>query len=269
VAAGLAAVGLLCGCGPARGPAPSPPAAALGPADVIAAHNAWADSIERVWSRAAIYLSFPTGEPNKARLQQDLDGHLFVVKPDRLFLHGQILGQEIFTIGMNPDKYWLWVRPQVDTVWVGKRGGPGERRFIVSPEDLMSALGIFRIDLGAGGMAAFTAQRQHYLLSEDRRFGSGRAPVRRVWFDPRTLRPVRVDLYDGAGKCILMAEMMRYEKAGPTDVCTVYRARFYGDAEVALVLRLSAVSLEKAIKPQVFECRVSPGATVKDIDKDD
>jgi hypothetical protein len=261
-------VGLLlaAGCGPTRGPAP---AAVLPPQEVLAAHNAWADSVQHIWSRAAILLNLPASNTQADRMQQDLDGHLFLIKPDQLFLHGQVLGQEVFAVGMNAEKYWLWVRPRVNTVWVGARGGPGERRFVILPEDLMSALGLFGIDLKAGDAADFVARQEHYLLTESRQVGAVRVPSRRVWFDRTTLRPARVDLYDEAGRCLLMAELMKYEAVGQTSVCMVYRARFYSDKEVDLVLQLGAVSLEKMPKAALFDYRVPPGAAVEDIDKEE
>ena len=260
-------VGLLlaAGCGPTRGPAP---AAVLPPQEVLAAHNAWADSVQHIWSRAAILLNLPASSTQADRMQQDLDGHLFLIKPDQLFLQGQVLGQEVFAVGMNAEKYWLWVRPRVNTVWVGARGGPGERRFVILPEDLMSALGLFGIDLKAGDAADFVVRQEHYLLTESRQVGAVRVPSRRVWFDRTTLRPARVDLYDEAGRCLLMAELMKYEAVGQTSVCMVYRARFYSDKEVDLVLQLGAVSLEKMPKAALFEYRVPPGAAVEDIDKE-
>jgi hypothetical protein len=61
---------------------------------------------------------------------------------------------------------------------------------------------------------------------------------------------------------------MKYSPVGQTPVCMVYRARFYGDKEIDVVMQLGAVSLEKMPKPALFECRVPPGAAVEDIDKE-
>jgi len=260
------------GCGPTRGSAaPGAPQAVLSRDEVLRAHNAWADSIQHVWSRAAILLNFPTGDVDDQgrgkRLQQDLDGHLFLQKPENLFIHGQVLGHEVFAVGMNPRKFWLWVRPRVNTVWVGDRGGAWESRFVVAPKDLMTAIGAFRIDLGAQENVAFVVEDRHYVLAEDRALDGKRVPMRRVWFDRQTLRPARVDLFDERGRCILMAELMRYERTGRVDVCTVFRARFYGDEEVDLVLRLSGVDLEKRINPPVFEYRPPEGAVEKNLDE--
>jgi len=260
----LLALVVLAGCGPLR-PAAAP-APLLGPDVVLAAHNAWAGRIGCLWSRAAVRINFPTGDEDGRRMQHDLDGHLFLDKPDCLYLHGQVLGQEVFTLGMNEAKFWLWIRPRINTVWVGSRGGAGERRLLVSPSDLLAALGLSPLALDAGARAVFVAQKRHYVLSEEREVGGAVVPRRRTWFDRATLRPVRIDLFDEAGRCLLMAELLRYEHAGETEVCTLYRARFYGDEEVDLVLRLSSVDLQKRPNPKVYQYRRPADAKERDLD---
>jgi len=235
------------------------------PDAVLEAHNAWADSIQHLWARADLRLVFTVGEGKIER--HDLSGHLFLAKPDRLFVHGEVLGQEVFTLGTNAERYWLWIRPKVNTVWTGVRGGAGEGRLVISPAALLEALGVSRIDLGPDDRARFVACPEHYVLGVERAGPSARVLVRRVWFDPATLRPLRVDLFDDEGRPLLMAELLRYERVGATDLCTVYRARFYGDEEVDLVVRLRDVSLEKEPNARVFEYRPPPGATEKDLDR--
>ena len=292
----LSALVVLVACRAAA--APTAPAI-LPPADFLDRHNAWADRLPHLWARADLTLNFPKDETGQKREQHDLGGHLFLAKPDRLFVHGEVLGKDVFTVGMNPERFWLWIRPEVNTVWTGRRGGEGERRFILSPADLMMALGVFRIAIDPAVPAEFVAQAGHYILTE--RYPSTAAPAapaapadppaaaarvdpsgppaalspaasgprRRVWFDRETLRPVRVDLFDEAGRRLLLAELLRYQPAGPdqTPVCTAYRARFYGDGqEMVLVLRLSGVDLRKEPNPKVFDFRPAPGAKVIDLD---
>jgi hypothetical protein len=261
VAAALAA-----GCGPVRLlPALSSPV--LAPAEVIDAHNAWADSIQHLWSRTHLKLSLPHDEEGAKPLQFDLDGHVFFEKPDCLFVHGDVLGQELIRVGMNSSRFWLWVRPRVNTVWVGKRGGAGEGALGLMPTDLLPALGIFRITLSPGQPAGFEAWPHAYVLTESRRVDGRVVPARRIWFDRRTLRPVRVDVFGESGRQRLMAELLAYEKMGNIDVCTVYRARFYGDEdELDLVLTLTDGRLDKPIRPEVFEYRLPPGAKEENLD---
>jgi hypothetical protein len=73
-------------------------------------------------------------------------------------------------------------------------------------------------------------------------------------------------LFDETGRRILMAELLKYERVGATEVCTIYRARFYGDEEVDLVLCLKDVSLEKQPNKRVFEYRPPTGAKEVDLD---
>jgi hypothetical protein len=254
------------GCGPMRGPLAAPLGPQLAPPEVIAAHNAWADSIEHLWSRAAINLIMPRSDSHGERVRYDTEGHLFLIKPDRLFLHGQVLGQEVFKMGLDSERFWLWVRPGANTVWTGRRGGEGERRFILAPADLLAALGVLPIDLAPDELAAFDTQPNQYVLTRQRMFGGEKIPVRRTWFDRRSLRPVRIDLFDDAGVCIVMAELLRYQRIGEVDVCTAYRARFYSETEVDLVLQLSDVKLDKEPPAGVFVYKVPPGAKVEDLD---
>ncbi|MBM4018339.1 MAG: hypothetical protein FJ288_08455 [Planctomycetes bacterium] len=262
----LAAI-LLAGCGPTRGPAaPAAEPLRLAPAEVIARHNAWADSVQHIWSRAAVRLVIPRDDGGNGRDRYDMDGHLFLAKPDRLFLHGQVLGQEVFKLGMNQERFWLWIRPKVNAVWTGRRGEAGERQFILAPADLAAALGVFRIDLEPQTPAALEAQPGAYVLTLQRRAAGGVLPARRTWLDRRTLRPRRIDLFDEAGAPAVMAELLAYERIGEIDVCTTYRIRFYGEEEVGLVLFLSAVRLDKKLPEAVFEYRVPPEARVEDLD---
>jgi len=256
----------LAGCGPLRTPAAPEAGALLGPGDVLRLHNEWADSIQHVWSRAELLLNFPRGQGSENRKQFDIEGHLFLVKPDKLFLHGEVLGQEMFKLGMNPEQYWLWIRPDVNTVWLGRRGGTGEQRLVMPPEALMTALGVFHIEPAPEASAVFIALERYYILCESRGVGGTQVPFRRVWFDRRTLRPARIDLFDDTGRRVLFAELLRYERFGETDVCTVYRARNYRDEEVDVVIQLSGVSLEKKPSPKVFEYHLPAGATERDMD---
>jgi len=256
------------GCGPIKQPTGPEPLPAPTAEEVLAVHNAWADSIEHIWARADLRLNVPKRDGSAERKKFDLDGHLFLQKPDNLFLHGEVLGQDQFTLGASEERFWLWVRPQVNTVWTGRRGGPGERRLVLSPSALAEALGVFRVAPSEDLEQRCALHGEHMVLSEYRRDGG--AAVRRIWFDRRTSRPARIDLFDESGRRLLMAELLRYERVGEIEVCTAYRARFYGNGEeMDLVLRLKEVNLDKKPNPRVFEYRVPPGAAEKDLDEEE
>jgi hypothetical protein len=235
---------------------------------VLAAHNAWADSIKKVWSKSVTTVDVPDPEKAGRRAKYDLDGFLNLVLPDRLFLRGQIgaiAPVVVLEVGMNPERYWIWVKPKVNTIWTGRRGGLGERWYDVSLDDLMTALGMFPVRVDSPDSFDFATEPQQYVLTESREQGGRVLPWRRTWFDRRTLRPVRIDLYQ-FGKTILMSELLAYDRVGGTDVCCTYRIRFYGQAEAYLALRLSDLSLTRDINMKIFQYRVPPGAEVKDLD---
>ncbi len=234
------------------------------PEVILAAHNAWAESIGHVWSRADLTLVAPF-EPDRPA-KHDLAGHLFLAKPDRLFVHGQVLGQEVFQIGLGPEHYWLWIRPQVNTVWRGRRGGAGEGDLVVSPAALMETLGVHPIRPGPGERWEVRAYPRDDVVTEFH-FATW-TPRRRTWLDASTHRPRRIDLFDALGRQIVMNEVLAWQDAGGIALPSVYRARFTGDpeGEVDLVLGLRATRLDKPPNPKIFEPRVPPGAKVIDLD---
>jgi len=274
VVAAVSAIGAAGGCaGPMVRPAcpvgrSEPATSVLSAPQLVAAHNAWADSIAHVWSRARLTLNFPKGDDAQKRETYDLDGHVFWVKPEALYVHGQVMGQEVFAVGAGAERFWLWIRPQVNTVWTGRRGGAGERRLVLSPSDLAAALGMERIDLGPDDRADLRAYPDQYVLSRESRGADGRRTMRRFWFGRATLRPIRIDVLDEAGRRILMAELLKYRRIGRTEVCVAYRVRFYGEGgeEVDLVLRLDGVRLDKKPNPKIFEYRLPPGAKEENLD---
>lgn len=262
-AALLAACGLG-GCGPVRGPRPVARPPETSPQELLAAHNPWADSVQHVWARADLALNVPTDAEGLKRGRYDLDGHFFLQKPGGLFLHGQVVGQEVFQFAVGPERYWLWVRPEVNTVWVGRRGGPGERAAAVSPPALLDSLGVFRIEPSPDRAMDLADYGTHAVLSE---YGPRGDLARRTWFDRKTLRPARTDLYGAGGRRILTCEMLRYEPSGGTDLCTAYRVRFCGPGEVDLAIRLRDARLDKPINPRVFAYRLPAGASEEDLDR--
>jgi hypothetical protein len=260
------ALALAAGCVPLR-PAPlAPVPPPLEMEKVVAAHNAWAASIQHLWSRADITVNLPGVEDSSDRQTYNVEGHLFVVKPDNLLLRGQILGQEVFQVGMNVERFWMILKPKVNRAWTGRRGGPGERRFTLAAADLMTALGYYEVRPDARDPGAFRIDREQYILTEFHTVAGNRVPWRRTWFDRRTLRPVRIDGFDIIGQPILMSEILACEADGSTPVCTVYRIRLFADDEVDVTLRLSAVSLSKTVAPSVFTFRPSSDARIDDLD---
>jgi hypothetical protein len=254
------------GCGPTRTGTVEPGSGAWRPDEVIDAHNKWAASVQHLWSRASITVSLSKGEKPGDRQTYDVDGNLLVAKPDDLLLRGQVLGTEVFQVGLNADRYWVSLRLDSGGVWTGRRGGGGERYFTLAPTDLMMALGMYSLDLAREDLAYSRFTPKNCAVTELKIVGGRPVPWRRTWFDRQSQRLVRVDLFNDEGRCVLMSELLAFETVDSAPVCSTYRISFYGDSEVDVALRLSAMSLTKNVSPKVFEFRPPPGAKVEDLD---
>jgi hypothetical protein len=94
----------------------------------------------------------------------------------------------------------------------------------------------------------------HAVLTEH---GPGGSVTRRTWFNRYTLRPERVEVYDRAGRRVLSAEMLGYERIGADDVCSAFRGRSTGDEDISVEIDL--VSLGHDARPEfcVSEYRAS------------
>jgi hypothetical protein len=125
---------------------------------------------------------------------------------------------------------------------------------------LLEALRGFRIEPKPNQDMELDDVGEHAVLTEH---GPGGGVSRRTWFSRYTLRPARVEVYDG-GRCVLSAEMLGYERIGTTDVCSVFRGRFSGGEEVSVEVDL--VSLGRDARPEyrVVEHRVARGSTNTD-----
>jgi hypothetical protein len=121
---------------------------------------------------------------------------------------------------------------------------------------LLQALCGFRIEPKPDQDMELDDIGRHAVLTEH---GMGGSVLRRTWFNRYTLRPERVEVYDRAGRCVLNAEMLGYERIGAVDVCTAFRGRTSGGEEVSVEIDL--VSLGSNARPQysVVEHRASQG----------
>jgi hypothetical protein len=79
------------------------------------------------------------------RRQFLLDGALVFVKPRSLYFDLRQLGSTAVRVGSNPDEYWLWIKPERDTVWWGRYDrldGLHESDIPIRPDRLIDALGV-------------------------------------------------------------------------------------------------------------------------------
>ncbi len=210
LASALALVALvLSGCGGARTVAPR--ARAI-PAyeDIASAHNARVDRLSRVWARAAVQLRYTDSEGRTRREQGE--GHLQVLQPDRLALSVGKLGEVIFWLGSDSERFWWFELGDNSAAAVARHANAmkpcvGESPIPVHPLDLLDLLGVTALParsavapvLGPGGRVVVDVP--------------ARAGARRMYFDPETMRPARVELWlPGASEPAVESVLTEYER---------------------------------------------------------
>jgi hypothetical protein len=121
---------------------------------------------------------------------------------------------------------------------------------------LLQALRGFRIEPKPGQDMELDDVGIHAVLTEH---GPDGGVSRRTWFNRYTLRPERVEGYDRGGRCVLVAEMLGYERIGAVDVCSAFRGRSTGDENVSVAIDLVSLGHDARAAFRVLEYRTSQG----------
>ncbi len=228
-------------------------------AEVAAAHNARAARLGRLWSRAAVQLRYTDAEGTVRREQGE--GHLQIVQPANLALSVGKLGEVVFWLGSDAERFWWFDLGDASTASVGRHENAmkpciGELPLPVHPLDLLDLIGVTPLPassatapvVGPGGRVVVDVP--------------ARAGVRRLFFDASTMRPVRVELWV-AGKSTpeVVSELTEYERVdvaeGGVDPRTASRisVRDLGsDSEIVLFLSdMNDGSRAGRLAPFVFD----------------
>jgi hypothetical protein len=158
---------------------------------------------------------------------------------------------EIMTLGTNGDTYWLTVRPEVDTMWWGRMrfvGSPCSQQVPLDPTLIAQVLGVGRIDSNFLNLPApvlrFNNDQDVYMVTWNVRQPTQWAAQREVWYDRKSLLPVRVMLYGEHGRVLLRADLANHEPVTTqrnadtgAKVATVYTLSF-PDTGSRMILRL-------------------------------
>ncbi len=177
-------------------PRPDPPAYD----DIARRYNERADRLTRVWARATVQLSW-TDERGRRRDEQG-EGHLQLIQPSSLALSVGKLGEVLFWLGCDDERYWLFERGDADRAAIGRHANVGLEcsRALgapVHPLDLIEVLGVTPLpvsDSGVGPSPGRTAWSSdgRWLVVE----APARTTVRRLLLDPATLVPTGIELSD-------------------------------------------------------------------------
>jgi hypothetical protein len=223
----LAALLAVAGCRERRGPGDGAPIVDPGPLPayraVAAGYNARLTNLERFTTYTSVRF-WVTDEQGQERTEA-LDARLQVVLPSRLSLRLDKVNNTYALLGSNDERYWwielgdapraLWGSHALfDPARLSEINGAGG--LPVHPLDVIDLLGITPLPAGSGGIGV--GEGTAIAWSPDGRSVLVTAPShggqRRLWLDPATFAPSRIELLGGEGadgpEVIASSELSRY-----------------------------------------------------------
>ena len=218
VAAACATLLLLGGCavGP-REPAEPSGVIARGPvpayAPIAAAYNARVGGLDRL--RAAVSLVIRAPGTEGKQIREQVEGNLQLALPDRLALRIDKVSQTLFYLGSNEALYWWMDLTDRPTAMVGRHdaarpGAVAEFGLPVHPLDLLELLAVRPLPVAGDATEpalAWSADGRWVVVTSPARWNG----VRRLYLDPLTYDPARVEIADGTGRVAVAADLSRYQ----------------------------------------------------------
>jgi hypothetical protein len=140
------------------------------------------------------------------------DGVLLYRSPNDLRLQGSkdLIGP-VFDLGTNSENYWMSVVPELDTLWYGNfadiAGASDRYQIPIQPEMVLQVLGIGPVDDNFNNLPAPTLRFNNdacaYMVVWNTKLPDRWIAQREVWYDYKTLRPIRVFLFDVGGSVVM------------------------------------------------------------------
>jgi len=248
---------VLAGCSSTPKPAPVNPAE-LGPppsySELAERYNASIAHLDRLWARATVVVR-STDDDGKRHEDQG-EGYLQVVRPDRLALSVGKIGETLFYLGSNDTEYWWFdLSGDEDVELFGRhdKATPEKSADLgvpVHPLDLIEVLGL--VPLPESGEVGWDGSGRLEVRAE------GRFGERILTLDPETLHASRVVLLDPEGKVAVDAQLERYQQVevvGAPSIGKMVATRFHIDLPAidARVMLSLYEPTNKAIKEVAFD----------------
>lgn len=190
------------------------PRRSVGPADTLPAYEqvarAWNDrlaGLTRVWSPGVVRVRYPDAD-GEERVDQG-EGHFQFVAPDALALTIGKLGETYLHAGASGERYWWIDRQDEGVAFVGRRDRAAERAaeslgVPVNPSDLADLMGLAAWAPDGGEVRAGPALQTGPTIDVLAPVPGGRRLAR---LDADTLRPVRVERWDGQGRLLASCDL--------------------------------------------------------------
>lgn len=177
---------------------------------VAAAYNTRVAPLERLWARTVVRLSFVDGD-GKPQTEQ-VEGHCQYVRPSNVLVSFHKVSQPLAMLGSNEQRFWWIELGGNKRAFVGTHAAATPERIAaaglrVHPLDLMEMLGLTPLPgSGEGCGVAWSTGGKMLVVTIP-----GKNANRRLFLDPVTFRPSRVELVDAAGKVGAFSELSKYQ----------------------------------------------------------
>ena len=231
-------------------PAPPPPATQRAPviiepmADVVRQINSNSEQIPTLWARQDYEANVVDDKGQKHFINGD--GVVLYRRPLGLrMLFNKPVAGTVLEIGSTPERYWLKLILEANTMWWGNYsnlGKPCVQPIPIQPDMILEVLGVstFNTDFVATPAPVMRFNPDRYAdaymfdwivpASNPARF----VVQKEIWYDRATKRPVRVILFDSNGQPVLMAILSHHRQIPVEDlpeaqwpwVATSYRLSF-------------------------------------------
>jgi outer membrane lipoprotein-sorting protein len=226
VCAGLVCLLALAGCATQREEPADPPIVRTElpkAEDVVTRYNERVRRLERVRGTLSVVIKAVNASGKK--IDEQVEGNLMISLPKSLALRLDKFGETIFYMGSNDALYW-WIEVADKPVAVKGRHEFATARSAealgvpVHPLDLLELLGIITLDESiAADNLAWSADGRALQVTTPVRWGS-----RRLWLNPDSLEPERIELLDAEGDVTITSRLSRYTRV-PVDGDAIVNAR--------------------------------------------
>ncbi len=180
-------------------------------------------AIESLWARQSYEIELTDDQGRRRYFSGDgvllylraADG---VSRPDLRLVGNKDFVGTVFDAASNDERFWLIVKPELETMWWGQHanvGRPCMQGIPVRPDLLAEVLGVGMLstDLLAepAPVMRFNHEADAYVVvwsaPVDDDGMPRRAARREVWYDRATLLPIRVELFDNDGRVVVSAQL--------------------------------------------------------------
>lgn len=191
---------------PVRGGVSSRAVAAPSMATIAAGYNTRLEGLDKLWARLTWRV---TGRNARSEeIDEAFEGHLQLKMPRRVAITATKLGETYLYVGSDEKRYW-WIDRASDpaAAYVGDHmlvtpGKLSRQGVFLHPLDLVEVLGITPLDPAEKPQELRVAEDGSIIVLLSARLG-----LKRLWLDPRTFRPTRIELFGRDATRVARAEL--------------------------------------------------------------